>query len=176
MVDICEALKGGADFECQGCGYCCSQKEGNIYIFPPEVDPIVKFLVEAGVVSDRRQFFSDFTTVVLETYHKKLMETLTIKQEEGGACTFLEGTRCRIYPCRPFQCLGFPFWRMNVEDCEAWEELKVTCPGIDVKGRHFTRREIEELLKKEKELEDDYYKLMKKCKFDIARVYPELSD
>ncbi len=176
MVPVCELLKKGAFFECQVCGYCCSQKEGNIYIFPEEVPALVDFLLETGMIQSKREFFERYVTVTTEAYHKKIMETIVIRQRENGECIFFDNPNCLIYPHRPFQCVGFPFWAMNVEDDEDWEGLKEICPGIDKGNRFYSKQEIDELLKRERKLEEDYYKLMRRLKFDIRRVYPDLPE
>lgn len=167
MVGICKELKNGARFQCQGCGYCCADKEGDIFIFPEEIPAIV---VHLGITI--REFVDRYTGVVRTTYEDLRVDALVIKQREpNGRCVFLEEDgSCTIYPVRPFQCRGFPFWQMNVEFSEDWEETKAQCPGIDQPGGHyFSRKEISDLLKKERQLENQYCKLMKKNKFNIAK-------
>lgn len=45
---------------------------------------------------------------------------LTLIERDDGACVFLDGRDCRIYPARPSQCRAFPEgW--SVSGCSAAE-------------------------------------------------------
>ncbi|GAB4319676.1 MAG: hypothetical protein Kow0069_23340 [Promethearchaeota archaeon] len=167
MTDVCEKLKQGARFACQMCGFCCSTKDGHIFVFPEEIPPIVKYL---GLKPS--EFFENYVGVVRDRYVGHWMHVAVILQEKDGRCTFFgKDKKCKIYPVRPFQCRGFPFWRMYVEDCDGWDEVSSLCPGIG-KGNKVSKRKIVALVKREVDLEVDYYKRMKKRGFDVKAIYP----
>jgi Fe-S-cluster containining protein len=69
---------------------------------------------------------------------------VSLKEFGNGDCTFFDGkTRgCTIYPVRPRQCRTWPFWDSNLESPEAWDDVKVTCPGAG-RGNFFSLEEIE---------------------------------
>ncbi len=53
--------------------------------------------------------------------------------DSGGACVLLRAAReCSVYPARPRHCRSFPFWPSILEDPEAFELARRTCPGIVV--------------------------------------------
>jgi Fe-S-cluster containining protein len=49
----------------------------------------------------------------------------------GGACVFLEGNACKVYPFRPLVCRFFPFW---LEKDKSLFVFRVggECPGLGV--------------------------------------------
>lgn len=53
--------------------------------------------------------------------------------DTGGVCALLRGAReCAVYRARPRHCRSFPFWPSILEDPEAFERARQTCPGIVV--------------------------------------------
>ena len=54
-------------------------------------------------------------------------------REEGGRCALLEeGNHCSVYSSRPKHCESFPYWPSVMDDEEAFEQARETCPGIAV--------------------------------------------
>ena len=45
-------------------------------------------------------------------------------------CHFLTETGCGIHSVKPTQCRLYPYWPELVEDREAWQAERKTCPGI----------------------------------------------
>jgi Fe-S-cluster containining protein len=61
---------------------------------------------------------------------------------DKDACHFQdEKGRCTIHMARPFQCSGYPFWKMNIRNKETWTKLANACPGVaaskKIKGATF---------------------------------------
>ena len=68
--------------------------------------------------------------------------------EEGGRCALLVGANeCSVYTSRPKHCSQFPYWPSVLNDPEAFEAARETCPGIavevseEVKARAFAALE-----------------------------------
>jgi len=73
----------------------------------------------------------------------------SLRELPGGDCVLWGGNDrgCLVYPVRPVQCRTFPFWREHLRSRRAWEDLARSCPGVN-KGRLYTLKQIEELLRK----------------------------
>ena len=69
-------------------------------------------------------------------------------------CEFLEGKRCGVYEARPTQCRTWPFWPENM-NAKSWtREIAPFCAGVG-KGRLVPREEIEALLAREREIDEE---------------------
>lgn len=127
---------GGLHFECNGCGNCCAgPAEGYIWITPPEIERLARFL-NLSEKDLRRQ------------YLKRVgFRTSIIEESSTNDCIFLktsaDGKRgCAVYPVRPNQCRTWPFWTCNIASPDDWNQAAVRCPGIN-RGQEFTAEQIE---------------------------------
>ena len=126
--------QNGIRFKCQNTGKCC-KVNGYVYLTLKECRQIAKYLG-----------FS--TQEFMEQYAKKTRSKIHFK-EINLQCPFLKRKGCTIYTVRPLQCRTWPFWQENMKK-SIWEtEIKKDCSGIG-KGRLYTMREIEDMLKKHK--------------------------
>jgi Fe-S-cluster containining protein len=120
-------------------------------------------------------FITKYCEVYDDIYEGDLVQTLVIKMNpENGSCIFLQDDmKCQIYPARPFQCLSFPFWHMNLENKNAWAKVKEDCVGFSthLRGHFYTLAEIETFLNKERQLEEDHYQALKRNNFRLAAIY-----
>lgn len=117
----------GVRFQCTQCGLCCNGEPGIVYVDSGEAERIAAFLeVPLDVITGR----------MLDPFEGgyKARET------EDGRCIFYENG-CVIYPVRPIQCITFPFWFQNMRSVRAWDDVRLSCPGIG-KGRLFSKEEI----------------------------------
>jgi Fe-S-cluster containining protein len=54
-----------------------------------------------------------------------------IDQDGSHDCVFLANHACSVYEAQPTQCRTYPWWVMNLQDEESWEEAGKTCEGIN---------------------------------------------
>jgi len=134
--------KDGIRFECQGEGKCCITRDTYGYVY-------LSF-------SDRKRLAAHFkmsTSEFTRKYAKKV-DGLFELQYKGRDCPFLKSNQCEVYEARPWQCRTWPFWPENMNS-EVWEkEVAVYCPGVG-KGRLYTADQIEEILRKKKDVGGD---------------------
>jgi len=129
--------KEGLHFECQTCGNCCSgPEEGVIWIIKQEIIKAAEYL---GITPDEFK----------KSYLRRIGLRMTINEnQQTKDCLFLcrfEGKKgCAIYKCRPTQCRTWPFWSINLDSIDDWNEAAQKCPGIN-KGKLFTFDEIEKI-------------------------------
>lgn len=132
----------GLRFECQGSGKCCTShgEFGFVYLTVEDRERFAKFL---GLSVDA--FVKKYCDRTNGVYH--------LKEEKGRPdCLFLKNKACTVYEARPNQCRTWPFWP-EVMNAKAWKtEVESFCPGVG-KGRLWTKSEIEEVVKKDKENE-----------------------
>ncbi|MCF8092598.1 MAG: YkgJ family cysteine cluster protein [Desulfotignum sp.] len=89
-------------FSCIQCHACCRQP-GYVRLKKAEPDAIANFLQ-----MDVRRFINSFTLLTDDRTSLSLME------QDGGACVFLTEHGCRIQPVKPEQCRDFPRkWRFS---------------------------------------------------------------
>ncbi len=106
----------GIRFECRKCGTCCTGEPGVIYVDEEEITRIADFVeVPRDVFVERCLYL--------------LKESYSIRETDDGRCIFFENG-CAIYPVRPLQCSTFPFWFQNMRSLDAWEDVRLKCPGI----------------------------------------------
>ena len=133
---------GGLNFECTGCGGCCSgPDEGYIWIKKAEI----KMLADKLDMNVKQ---------VHEKYLRKIVVRYSIIEDfKTKDCIFLNecgnGKGCAVYEVRPNQCRTWPFWSSNLHNPDSWNTAGITCPGMN-RGRHYSFEEIEELRKQEK--------------------------
>ena len=112
-------FKKGLQFDCAGCGHCCSGEPGGyVWVTDAEVNKIAEHL---KVSTD------DFGM----KYLKNVEGHLSLIVYANGECIFFKDGKCRIYSTRPFQCSSFPFWPHILESRRKWDKRAETCPGMD---------------------------------------------
>ena len=110
--------KDGLQFECTGCGNCCTGPAGYVWVTEAEIVQIAEF---------RKQSIGE-----IKIFHTRLVGVrISLIEFANGDCTFFdpETRRCTIYPVRPTQCRTWPFWHGNLRSPEAWNQMQRTCPG-----------------------------------------------
>lgn len=123
MSDKLNTLKqpwyeNGVRFKCTGCGKCCTG-EGIVSLTMDEAIKMALFFK-----MDLEKFFA--------LYIQKQNGKYILKDSPGTkACIFLEGTKCKVYPCRPKQCKTFPYWPSVMRTKDDWENTAKSCEGID---------------------------------------------
>ena len=131
--------RDGIRFECQGDGKCCLTRGryGHVYL---------SFNDRRRLAAHHRMSLSEFTAL----YTKKA-DGLYELRYTGKDCPFLQEKRCRVYDARPWQCRTWPFWPENMNS-RVWEKEVVSwCPGAG-KGRLYTAKEVENILKKKQDV------------------------
>ncbi|OGW46523.1 MAG: hypothetical protein A2078_06420 [Nitrospirae bacterium GWC2_57_9] len=129
----------GLRFQCQGDGKCCVTRGRYGYVY-------LSF-------NDRRRLAAHFgiSTVQFTERYAVKEDGLYLLRYEDKDCPFLAQGRCAVYEARPWQCRTWPFWPENMNK-RVWEhEVLAYCPGAG-KGRLYTAEEIEDILKKKKDV------------------------
>jgi Fe-S-cluster containining protein len=103
-------------FLCVGCGSCCRQES-------PDSNQVMASASDLRAIRDisglsREDFCRPFPDVV------RIGEGLTCTfnwelKRTGNECIFLSGSRCRVYPARPWICRTYPF-RLTGETLEVF--------------------------------------------------------
>ena len=166
----------GVRFQCIGCGRCCSgESDGHVYVYNDDIRAISAF-----IHMSEADFINQYCEIVEDLYEGKLIKIFVIKANPAtNSCIFQqEDMACSIYPARPFQCLNFPFWYMNLESKEAWNSVREHCPGFttDISVHLYTIQEITAFLRKEKNLEEQHYQDLKQNNFSLSIIYHCLQD
>ena len=101
------SLPASESFVCRQCGSCC-RWPGSVLLTG---DDVAALAIELGLRPD--QFIEQHTLLA------RNRAQLTLKEQAGGACEFLDAQgHCRVYAVRPQQCRDFPkVW--NVSGCPA---------------------------------------------------------
>jgi Fe-S-cluster containining protein len=131
--------KEGIRFECRGEGNCCVSRGryGHVYLS----------------FNDRRRLAGHFNMSLAEftaRYVKKTDGLYELRYADKD-CPFLENNRCAAYEARPWQCRTWPFWPENMDQAVWEQEVAPWCPGVG-KGRLYPAEEIEEILKKKRDV------------------------
>jgi len=120
----------GLRFECTGCGRCCTQGPGYVWVTDEEIGAIARRL-GMPLARFRAQYVMDVGG-----------SSSLVERPGDFRCVFLgEGERCTIYDIRPLQCRTFPFWPENLANRPGWEELREYCEGID-RGPQWSASQI----------------------------------
>lgn len=133
----------GVRFECQGSGKCCVSRGeyGYVYVTLEDRRALARHLRMRTAVFTRRYCQRDGGIWKLRDFNEN--------------CRFLEGRKCGVYEARPTQCRTWPFWPENM-GARAWtREVASFCPGVG-RGRVWSRREIEEVLARQRRSEEQY--------------------
>ena len=95
-----------APFACQACGTCC-RWPGHVLLTRADIARLA-----AGLGQTDDEFIQRHTRLASNR------AGLSLCEQAGGACEFLDGDRCAVYAFRPDQCRSFPNdWR--VDGCPA---------------------------------------------------------
>lgn len=125
----------GLQFECTGCGACCTGEPGQVLVSPTECDAL------AG-------HFGLSVEDFVATYCRSPSDGLSLIEMTNGDCVFFANNRCTVYELRPRQCRTFPFWLKTLRSRENWTEAAKLCPGIG-QGRRYAREEILALVRED---------------------------
>lgn len=124
--------RSGLRFEClPDCGACCTNHGDYAHVYL-DGDDVERLAAHLGV--SVAGFRARWVARDEEDGRERL-------RDESADCTFLDGTRCSVYPARPVQCRTFPFWAGNLASPRTWVKLCEFCPGID-RGPVHTAEEI----------------------------------
>ena len=115
--------KQGLNFQCAGCGGCCTGAPGYVWLTDEEEKQIADFL---NLSLD--EFEKTYTRMVYG-----LRRSLKEIPQSNYDCVFFnsETKQCSIYDVRPAQCRTWPFWDSLLESQNAWDEASKTCPGCN---------------------------------------------
>ena len=164
------------------------KKKGYIFIYKPDLEKLFehfKCTTEAKkyefakkhleIISQKRAYKDNNTDVKKSYYYDTIVFKLVGDNEE---CCFLgENNMCKIYSVRPFQCSSYPVWRIILTIKKNWDENLKKCKGINItSGESYSQERILDILKKEFQLEKDFFLVMKAHNFKIKEVYPFLRD
>ena len=122
----------GLQFECTGCGKCCTGESGTIFVNDREAGEIA-----AHLNMEKPAFLSRHAYPVKDGH--------SIKEKRNGDCIFLQGKRCGIYEVRPTQCRTFPFWPEVLRSEAKWKEAATSCEGMG-QGKLYSKEEIMKIL------------------------------
>lgn len=121
-------------FECTGCGNCCTGSPRDYW-------------VEVSKTEQRR--IAKHLGITLRWLRRRYV----LREADGdglsmqsGACVFLDGKRCRIYPVRPQQCRGYPLWPELLQSRKVWQAEAKRCEGIG-RGAVISLEKIRDVLK-----------------------------
>jgi Fe-S-cluster containining protein len=123
--------KDGLQFQCTGCGDCCTGAPGYVWVNREEITNLAARL---GLEPDEFE----------SRYVRNVGKRKSLNEYNNGDCVFFDGEtrKCRVYEDRPRQCRTWPFWDSNVRSPEAWASTCQVCPGSGT-GRLYQLGEIE---------------------------------
>lgn len=101
-------------YECQRCTACC-RWPGQVKLTESEITQMARFL---GV--SELEFIENYTRV------NRARTGLALKDQDNGACIFLEGENCRVQPVKPQQCRDFP----NLWNFPGFQDLCSAIPRV----------------------------------------------
>ena len=128
----------GLKFECQGSSNCCVSRNSYGYVYLSKKDILKLSKLKKLKKDDFIRSYCDETDGFI---HFKENRT-------DGRCQFLEQKKCSVYIARPTQCRTWPFWSENM-NAKTWnEDISKFCPGIG-KGKKFTKKKIDKIIKKD---------------------------
>ena len=148
--------KHGIRFSCRKCGKCCvnTREDMCMFLFLPDIENIALHLGLAkfdlvkkycNIVKDRF-VFNDGPVEIMR---------VELKKDREGACVFLEGGLCRIYPARPALCRLGPFTAGYMRSSKYFSLFKSICRGMG-RGRFYSTGKIEGFLHQDRLLEAQY--------------------
>ena len=107
---------------CDDCPAYCCKRPGMVLFTSVEFHMVAKLL-------DMR---IDKAAAVNQVQPKAVDEVM-VYLTKPGPCPFLNKKgKCRIYPARPAQCKGWPWWPGNVKSKKAWNQMRddMPCKGM----------------------------------------------
>lgn len=108
----------GLNFECTGCGQCCTGAPGYVWVTETEILLLAEHL---------NLSLEDFTKRYIRQIGERFSLTENLKTYD---CVFLKDKKCQVYSLRPKQCRTFPWWPQNLKSRADWEEAAKHCEGI----------------------------------------------
>jgi Fe-S-cluster containining protein len=124
--------QNGLNFQCTGCGKCCSGKPGFVWVNDEEIHDMANFLK----ISQK-----DF----LKKYVRHVQQRLAlIEYKKNYDCVFLRDQKCLVYGARPTQCKTFPWWPHILKSEKNWDEAAKECEGIRKTAPLVDAKTIEE--------------------------------
>jgi len=120
----------GVRFACTAGGDCCHNhgEYDRVYLTRAE-ERAVALHLELSLRELRRRYTTE-------------EDGYRIARSRNGACAFLDGCRCRIYPVRPVPCRTWPFWPDTMEGDAFAREVASFCKGVG-RGRLHSHEEIQ---------------------------------
>jgi hypothetical protein len=108
----------GLQFECLGCGRCCTGDPGYVWLTEEETAALAQALAMEP---------AEFEDAFVRNVGKRR----SLIEMPNGDCVFFDGQtrRCKVYDARPFQCRTWPFWQSNVQSPRTWQQACRACPG-----------------------------------------------
>ncbi|MBT3394642.1 MAG: YkgJ family cysteine cluster protein [Waddliaceae bacterium] len=129
--------KEGLNFECTGCGDCCSGCPGYVWVTPEEIASIALF-------------FDISAEECIKRYIRIVNGRCSLLEDpKTYDCVFLEGGKCTIYEARPVQCSTYPWWPRILTSRESWCEESKSCEGINDSAPCVSRSVIDEGLRRQ---------------------------
>jgi len=124
----------GLQFECLGCGRCCTGDPGYVWVTREEITA----LAHALAMSE-----TEFEDAFVRPAGKRK----SLVEMPNGDCAFFDAQtrRCKVYDARPKQCRTWPFWESNVRSLRAWQGACHLCPGSG-QGRVVGWQKIQQLV------------------------------
>lgn len=132
----------GLSFSCTQCGNCCTGPSGVVYISDDEAKQLAEY---------KKVSVDSFLANYCEKWHGRWTLKEVKHSHRGFDCVFLRFSdrtgkaMCTVYPVRPIQCRTWPFWKLNLQSKESWQEAAKTCPGMRT-GANFVPVEQVRLL------------------------------
>jgi hypothetical protein len=108
----------GLNFECTGCGQCCTGSPGYVWVTREEIESIA-----AHLNLSIKEFSRNFLRKIEGQF--SLIELLP-----SYDCVFLKDKKCSIYSVRPIQCRTFPWWPHLLSSESNWKGAAHGCEGI----------------------------------------------
>ncbi len=123
----------GLQFECRGCGQCCTGEPGYVWVTQDEITELAKALAMSA---------TDFENA----YVRRVGNRKSLKEMPNGDCAFFDAQkrRCSVYGVRPRQCRTWPFWESNLQSPRTWRAVCEACPGSG-QGRFVAMDKIQKL-------------------------------
>ena len=129
----------GLPFKCTGCGKCCTGVSGCVWVNEEEVKSICEHLDVPF-----EDFCRDYLDIVDGRWSLKEIKIT----KDCYDCIFLNEKKCMIYSVRPVQCRTYPWWPMNLESEQRWQETAKECEGINPSAPVVPFEKIQESLQK----------------------------